>query len=170
MTDEYADWRFEIANREFVGKKIEIACTEPIMHALFFLNDAVPFNNPQASLEHVARLYWSLLERASHIFSSAEWRTLGASWFSPFYRGEFLGRRPVDVVREIEAKYPDEDWNEDLLEAKKLLPKIASLSDVEFEAVNAILYLTGNLSNDDPWFTLSHKLPALGSDTAAVRN
>jgi len=168
MTDEDVDWRLETANRDFVGRKIEIACTEPIMHALFFLNDAVPFNNPQASLEHVARLYWSLLERASHIFSGAEWRALGSS-FSPFCRGELSGRNAVEAVKEVEALYPGEDWRAELLAAKKLLPKIGTLSDVEFETVNAILFLVGNLSSDDPWFTLSRKLPALGLD-AAVHN
>lgn len=168
MTDEYGDWRFETVNREFVGKKIEIACTEPIMHALFFLNDAVPFNNPQASLEHVARLYWAMLERASHIFSGAEWRALG-DLSSPFHRGELSRRSAAEAVKEVEALYPGEDWRAELLAAKRLLPKIGTLSDVEFEAVNVILFLVGNLSSDDPWFTLSRKLPALGLD-AAVHN
>ncbi len=37
---DLVDWRFEVLNRELAGKAIEVSCTEPILHALFFMLDA----------------------------------------------------------------------------------------------------------------------------------
>lgn len=157
---EFVDWRFEILNRELSGKTIQITCTEPILHALFFLNAAAPFENSQAALEHVAKFYWLLLERASHIFSETEWRTL-SGLLSPFAGGEFFGKSASEAVNKIESDYPGREWGAGILAVKDLLPKVAALSDAEFAAMNEILFLVCNLYSDDPWFTLSRKLPAL---------
>lgn len=163
VTEELIDWRFEVAKREFTGKKIEIASTEGILHALFFLDDVMPFANPQASVEHVANAYWNFLERASHIFTAAEWQILSGP-HSPFSRGELARKNAGEAVAEIKGDYPGDEWCDGLLAVRKLLPKVASLSDVEFLAVNEILSLVGNLASDDPWFTISRKLPALATD------
>ena len=165
--DPWVDWRLELL-RSAPDKQTTITCAGDILDTLFFSDDAMPFRNPQVAIAGALSAYWKILERSSRIFTPNEWRVLSAQC-SPFSRGERAGMLPAEAVASVENEYPGDRWNAELLSIKAMLPKIAALSDTDFAAVNAILSYVGNLSSDDPLFTMSRKLPALKQgDTVSV--
>jgi len=153
------DWRLETI-RAMPSKQIQVTCTGDILDTLFLSDDSMPFRNPQAAIADALSGYWTMLERASHIFSASEWKIL-SSQTSPLSGGGRAGESAALVVTSIEQEFPGDEWGDDMLAVKALLPKIVKLSETDFAAVNEILRYVRNLSSDDPFFTISRKLSAL---------
>lgn len=155
----YVDWRLETI-RAMPGKQVQVNCTGDILDTIFFSADWMPFHNPQAAIACALTGYWKILERASHSFTAMEWKALSAM-HSPFSRGAYADMTPAEAAATVEREHSGDEWNDEILAIKALLPKVARLSSADFAAVNEILRYLGSLSSDDPLFTMSRKLPAL---------
>lgn len=161
------DWRLDLLRSEPV-KRVQLDCTGDVLDTLFFSNDDMPFNNPEAAISSALSSYWIILGHAARIFLPEEWRLLFEE-FSPFYDGNNIHITAAEVAAGIEDDYPGSDWNAEVLAFKALMPKVAGLSGADFAAVKDILRLLRNLSSDDPFFTMSRKLPSLEQHGAVRR-
>jgi len=80
---------------------------------------------------------------------------------SPFSDGNRAGESAASAAASVEADFAGDEWCAEFLSVKALLPKIAALSETDFVAMNEILRYVRSLSSDEPFFTISRKLPAL---------
>jgi hypothetical protein len=142
------------------GRKTEIELTQEIIDTLFVFDAQIPLADPSASIERALAGYWRVLGGAAALFTPDEWKVL-TDLSSPLHDGGFEYPTAAAAAREIARDYSGDDWCDQVLAVKRLLPKIASLSQPEFEAVREILWFIRNVYSDDPIFTVSRKLLAL---------
>jgi hypothetical protein len=156
-----AHQRIEIL-RGLPSRQIQVNCTGNILDTLFFSDDDMPFADPQVAIAKALSAYWAILECASRIFTTDEWVVLSGQ-HSPFTDSGFAKPPASSAAASIAAHFAGDDWNDEVLAVKALLPKIATLSDADFTAVNEILrYMTG-LSCGDRVSAMSLKFSALKS-------
>ncbi|MGB3045013.1 MAG: hypothetical protein WBB98_17710 [Xanthobacteraceae bacterium] len=142
------------------SKRVEVECTDDILDTLFFANDDMPFANCQTAIAEALSAYWSILDCASRIFDRREWLVL-SGLHSPFAGGACAKLAPASAAASVAADFVGDDWNDDVLALKALLPRIAALSDADFAAVNVVLRYLANLSCPEPISAMALKLPAL---------
>jgi hypothetical protein len=151
--------------RGMPSRQVQVNCTGDILDTLFFSDDDMPFANPQIAIANALSAYWAILECASRIFTPDEWAVLSGQ-HSPFTDGRYSKPPALSAAASIAARFAGDDWNDEVLAVKALLPKIAALSDTDFAAVNEILRYLTCLSCRDPVSAMALKFSALRSAQA----
>lgn len=154
-----AEKRLEILNGQ-ACKNVELQCTGDILSTIFYADDDMQFSNSQSAISGALSFYWHILRCASRIFSPVEWAALSAT-HSPFVDERYQRLPASSAASLVAVAFPGDDWNDEVLAVKALLPKVASLSDTEFAAVARILQYVASLSCPDPISAVALKLPAL---------
>jgi hypothetical protein len=144
------------------SRGVVLNCTDDVLFTLFYADDSTPFANPNDAIESAIGFYWDALERASRLFEPHEWQALAGA-HSPFCDDRY-SNMPARLAADGVAKALDGDqWNDEVLAVKSLLPKIAALSDTDFSAVARILSLIRASSTENPIGAVAVRLPALKS-------
>ncbi|WP_439575141.1 hypothetical protein [Phreatobacter sp.] len=161
--NEMDDWRLSIA-RTWVGREISITMGVATVEALYFQSDAMPMQNPSASIEAILLDTWRMLEAAASTFTRSEWQLL-MSFESPLDQPHDLKCNAAAVARDFIERFPGSHWNGNVLALKILMKKVAQLSQVEFAAVLTIVKILRNLGGEERLQTLASRLPALLNET-----
>lgn len=156
----FHDWRLETIRTRFRGEKREVTLQIHTVETLFAMDGSVPLSNPSEGIERGLSGYWRILREAAYLFSSHDWQALTAMR-SPFDGAAFKYASADELAATIEADYSGDNWCNEVLVVKALLPRIRALSKTEFEAFREILFLLRISFSDEPHFTLGQLLPGL---------
>lgn len=154
--------------KDLPGNNIQLHCVDDVLSTLFFANASMPLANPAVAVSSALSFYWRTLDHASRIFSPSEWSALAAPR-SLFLDSRYWDMSVASAVELALEEHAGDDWCDDVLATKVLLPKIADLSETDFAAVIQILRYIAGLSCDDPFAAMALKLPALASVQPAPR-